>query len=620
MGASCFLPVEEFCEASTLTGMDTSRDRSSNLSRTARSSSAAGGSTNESATHVARRTVLKAGGAVGLAGVLSRGMSSSGAPRATAATPAPSSAVGAPLGASPTGEQVFQHGVASGDPLAQGVIIWTRVTPPDPQVSAVPVSWEVACTPDFRTVVQSGNAAASSAHDFTVKIDVSGLQANTQYWYRFHALGATSRTGRTRTSGSRDHVTFGVCSCSNIEAGYFLAYRDMAARDDIEFVLHLGDYTYEYASGDYLGLYETQVRRTRPAHITRTLQDYRTRQAWYHQDPDLQDLHAAKPMICMWDDHEFADNAWRGGAGGGTVTLNENYAARKAAATQAYFEWMPVRVPADNSGGHLYRSIHYGDLMDIILPDLRTYRDRELLYYGEDTFALTDPDFARASGSPQRSMMGADQFSWLSAQIQNSRGYWQLIGNEVMFSPLTLPDSLDPGIHNWLVHQLGLPPDGIPLNTDQWDGYQAERGKIINLLRTTGRKNTVFLTGDIHSSWAADVPADPTAYRTTREAVATEFVACSVSAASAFDSLTTSPTLTQSNRALMSVGQEALKAVDPWFKFVDLEHHGYMCVDVDRNRVQAEWMFTPDVLHRNNSFSCAARSQALAGKPGARMI
>ena len=273
------------------------------------------------------------------------------------------------LGAENWDPEVFAHSVASGDPTASAVIIWTRVTPTkDAQPGSgkgpdVPVTWEVATDPEFQDVAASGTVTASAEFDHTVKVDATGLGSATTYFYRFTAdLGerkATSRVGRTRTApGAGDDVSairFGVCSCANYEAGFFRSYRDMAERDDLEFVLHLGDYTYEYETGGYKGMYSETVRKVEPAHQTKTLTDFRIRQAVHHRDSDLADLHAAKPMICMWDDHEFADNNWREGATGTSFKKGDDYSALKQAASRAYFEWMPVRVRPEARAQHLYQ-------------------------------------------------------------------------------------------------------------------------------------------------------------------------------------------------------------------------------------------------------------------------
>ncbi|WP_039993117.1 alkaline phosphatase D family protein, partial [Gordonia otitidis] len=223
----------------------------------------------------------------------------------------------------------FVHSVASGDPLPDRVILWTRVTPvpqatPGSGIGAPStLRWEVARDASFSGIVSSGTTTTSAQRDHTVKVDAGGLAPSTRYFYRFTVLdgpaaGAVSPVGRTATAPATaadiDRLRFAVCSCSNYEAGHFISYRAMADRDDIDFVLHLGDYTYEYESGGYTGAFGETVRKVEPTHATVTLADYRIRQGAYHQDPDLARAHAAHPFICMWDDHESADNSYKDGA------------------------------------------------------------------------------------------------------------------------------------------------------------------------------------------------------------------------------------------------------------------------------------------------------------------
>ncbi|MEJ6548830.1 alkaline phosphatase D family protein [Corynebacterium sp. USCH3] len=565
-------------------------------------------------------------GTVGAVGALGTGVASGGT-----ATGTPGETSGA-----------FLHSVASGDPWPDSVVIWTRVTP-TPQ--AVPgsgigdptrVRWDVATDPGFGSPVAGGEVTTGADRDHTVKVNVTGLAPATTYHYRFTVLdgpaaGAVSRTGRTRTTPAEStapgNVRFGVCSCSNYEAGYFLAYRELADRDDVEFVLHLGDYTYEYDSGEYGAAYGAIVRTVEPAQRTSTVTGYRVRQGHYHRDPDLADLHAAKPMICIWDDHEFFDNAWRDGATGDSDYGGPaEYAAVRQAATRAYYEWMPVRAgegfgTADDR--NLYRHLRYGTLAEIILPDLRTYRDLQ-------SSPTAAPSTAAA---PDRTMMGSRQFDWFAGVLTTSPTTWQLVGNSVMFAPMTLPHSLDPRLHDWLVDKVGLPADGMALNTDQWDGYMAERQRIIDLIvaqreqREQGEQgeqrepgmNVVFLTGDIHSSWAADIPSHAGDYRLGRDTsvAAAEFIVPSVTAASAFDSIVPSPVAAPAVSDAVRMGEALLTQVDPWYKYVDLSRHGMMVVDVDAGRTQVDW-YHGDVLTPSAPMAYTRSWQTRAGDPGAR--
>ncbi len=299
-----------------------------------------------------RRTVVKAAAATAVLGV-----------PVAAALPARAA----------TDTPAFLHGVASGDPLPDGVLLWTRVTP---TAEALPgsgtgpdteVGWVIARDKALTDIVAKGSVTAAAASDHTVKADVRGLAPATDYWFRFSAGGTDSPVARTRTAPAAGATVpglrFGVVSCANWEAGYFSAYRHLAARGDLDAWLHLGDYIYEYKSGEY-GTRGTVVRPHSPANEIITLADYRVRHARYKTDPDLQALHHKAPVIAIWDDHEFADNAWSGGAVNHTEGAEGTWTARKAAANQAYFEWMPVRPAVE---GTTYRRLRFGRLADLSL-------------------------------------------------------------------------------------------------------------------------------------------------------------------------------------------------------------------------------------------------------------
>ncbi|NEB06405.1 alkaline phosphatase D family protein, partial [Streptomyces sp. SID13726] len=272
----------------------------------------------------------------------------------------------------------------SGDPLPDGILLWTRVTPTPEAVPgsgtgpATQVTWEVAEDKAFTRITASGSVTATAATDHTVKADVRGLRPQTPYFYRFTAGAAVSPVGRTLTAPGHDASTpgvrFGVVSCANWESGWFSAYRHLAARTDLHAILHLGDYIYEYANGAYPEA-KYVVRAPEPKHEILTLADYRTRHGAYKTDADLQALHAAHAIVAIWDDHEFANDAWSGGAENHTPGAEGDWAARAAAAKQAYFEWMPVRT---STAGTVYRRLRFGNLADLHLLDLRTFRSQQV--------------------------------------------------------------------------------------------------------------------------------------------------------------------------------------------------------------------------------------------------
>ena len=289
--------------------------------------------------------------------------------------------------------------------------------------------------------------------DHTAKVDVTGLDSSTTYWYRFTAGSAVSPVGRTRTAPSNsadlDRLRFGVVSCSNWEAGYFGAYRHLAFREDLDAIIHLGDYIYEYGQGEY-GARNGSVRLHEPAHEIISLADYRIRHAQYKTDPDLAALHLKLPFITTWDDHESADNAYRDGAENHTPGVEGDWADRKANSAKAYFEWMPVRPSGSGSSVQLYRRFRFGNLAEISMLDLRTYRDEQ------PTMKQVD--------DPSRTITGRAQMDWLTNGIVTSPTQWKVVGNPVMITPCVFPP-LEPATTAALTELVGVPQAGVPYNT-----------------------------------------------------------------------------------------------------------------------------------------------------------
>jgi len=490
----------------------------------------------------------------------------------------------------------FGHGVASGDPLPDRVILWTRVTPSDDATpgsgvgAPTEVVWEVAEDPDFAQVVGAGTVTATAAGDHTVKVDAAGLRSGIEHWYRFRALGATSPVGRTRTAPAAadavERLRFGVVSCSNYEAGYFSAYRHLAARDDLDLVLHLGDYIYEYGKGGYAT--EGLDRFHDPEHEIVTLEDYRRRHALYKTDPDLAALHARYAFVTTIDDHELTNNAWAGGAENHQGDEGD-YAARKAAAMQAYLEWMPVRPAGDTL--QIHRQMAFGSLADLFVLDERNHRSQQVEGASGDMF-VTSPEV----GADDRTMLGAEQRSWFDDGLAASGATWKVVANSVMFAPLVLgdpPDSPSPELEAALApvyDGLGLEPP-IVLNGDQWDGYQHEQSALGAAYQAAG--GVVMLTGDIHSSWAAEIPADPGTYLGgLGDSVAVEFVTPAV----------TSDSFRQAVEDLGIPGGEAFSAglplvaytAGPWFKYLDPDRHGFGVFEVTGEAAQFDWLYISD--------------------------
>ncbi|WPB93812.1 alkaline phosphatase D family protein [Streptomyces malaysiensis] len=498
----------------------------------------------------------------------------------------------------------FLHGVASGDPLPDGILLWTRITPAPDAVPgsglgpAVEVTWEVAEDRDFRSVVARGTVKAAAGTDHTVKADVRGLRPATGYFYRFAVDdGVQSPVGHTRTAPAHDAaaegVRFGVVSCANWEAGWFSPYRHLAARADLDAVLHLGDYIYEYKSGEYPQTKDV-LRPHAPTHEIVTLADYRVRHGNYKTDPDSQALHAALPLIAIWDDHEFANDAWSGGAENHTPGTEGAWAQRVAAAKQAYFEWMPVR---PSTQGTTYRRLRYGTLADLHLLDLRSFRSQQAATGSGDV------------DDPERTLTGRAQLDWLKSGLTASDTTWRLVGNSVMISPVAF-GALPAELLAPLAELLGLPKGGLAINTDQWDGYTDDRRELLAHLTDRGIGNTVFLTGDIHMAWANDVPVRAGTYPLSPSA-ATEFVVTSVTSDNLDDLLHVPP------HTVSLAAVAAIRAANRHVKWVDMDSHGYGVLDVTPQRAQMDYYTVSD---RTDPRATAAWARSYRTRAGSQRV
>jgi alkaline phosphatase D len=463
----------------------------------------------------------------------------------------------------------FLHGVACGDPLDDRIIFWTRATPPEGFFDSVTVLCEIAEDPLFENLVLSEFLTTDSDSDYTVKFDGIGLAADRRYWYRFKSADAESVTGRARTLPSpgvpTDRLRFAVCSCSSYPHGYFSVYRMIANRSDLDFVLHLGDYIYEYGQGEY----GDNPGRLVPENETVTLADYRSRYALYHLDVDLQAAHAQHAFITVWDDHETCDNSYRDGA------LNHNedegegdWFTRKQEAVQAYFEWLPIRPPT-LSKDSIYRAFQFGDLADFIMLDTRLE--------GREQQLENPADPARTE---QRNLLGQTQKDWFKNELDISTGLWKFVGQQVMIAQLQILEiqRLLPDVPTNDFSPL------IAVNMDQWDGYPTEREEILDFIETKEIKNTVVLTGDIHSSWASEVYKSSALVTSglLEEPLAAEFVTTSI----------TSPGFPPESDALLSRG---LKVANPHIKYTELSSRGFILMDVTRERTQAEYYYAADI-------------------------
>ena len=476
---------------------------------------------------------------------------------------------------------LFGHGVASGDPRPDGVVLWTRLD------TAGPVAWEVAADPAFAQVTAAGTTHATADQDGTVHVDVGGLQPATTYHYRFTdpATGRRSPAARTRTlpGPGATHVRFAMVSCAKYNAGFFNAYARIAARDDLDFVLHLGDYIYEAAQVPPPS--QTPAadigREVDPLHECTSLDDYRRRYAHYRLDPDVAALHLAHPVIATVDDHEFADGTWRDGSVEHRPDRDGPFAARRALAWQARWEWLPARPPDPADPERIYRTVPIGRLADLLLIDIRTHRDQP----------ATTP---AGLDDPARTMLGAAQRAWLLAELAASQARWRLLANP---SPLghTWSDRLPAHTRAALAIVKLIAPDGDGPDPDQWDGYPFERDTLIAALPP----DTVVLSGDVHVSLAMDLSPDP--FDPAVAPTGVEFTTASLTSQNVDDKMGWAPR-TES----LAIERAYVDAL-PHVRWCELDSNGYVVIDVTHDEVTAEWWHVDTVLHPSANETCAAR-------------
>ncbi|MES2619903.1 MAG: alkaline phosphatase D family protein [Bacteroidota bacterium] len=460
----------------------------------------------------------------------------------------------------------FYHGIASGDPLSDRVILWTRITL-DPAVDPVSVGWQVSTDTSFNTIVANGNTTTDSTKDYTIKVDATGLQQNTWYYYRFTYDTLKSITGRTRTlpTGAVNNLRFAVASCQDYQDGYYNAHRHLSQRNDIDAVLFLGDYTYEGgANVNVVG-----GRFHEPSSKTIQLNEYRMRQSLYHLDPDLQAAHQQYPWICVWDDHETANNSYAEGAKNHTINDGPWY-DRKVNAIKTYYEWMPIRQPDIADTFKIFRRFTWGDLADLNMIDTRLYdRDRQV------TTAQFVPTTDTTILDSTRNMLGPVQFDWLKNNLSNSTAKWQILGQQVILAPLIIP----PGFTG---------PEPVMINSDQWDGYPFDRQKLYDHILNNNIQNVVVLTGDIHTAWANDLPLPGYDAQNRNNSVGVEFVTPSISSGNELPQLITAGTI---------------YGLADYVRYVELSLHGYYVLDITPARTQGDFVYVSNVTSQNYTVS-----------------
>ncbi|CAA0082995.1 Phospholipase D [Zhongshania aliphaticivorans] len=487
----------------------------------------------------------------------------------------------------------FLHGVASGDPLDDRVILWTRVTPAEDVSTAIDVLCEVAEDPEFDSIVLSEIFSTSAERDYTVKFDAAGLLSEQHYWYRFSVGEQQSPVGRALTlpmpGQYAERLRYAVCSCSSYPHGFFSVYRMIANRTDLDFVLHLGDYIYEYGDGEYG---DNAQRLLDPSHEIVALDDYRRRYSLYRKDVDLQAAHQIHPFITVWDDHETADNSYKDGAGNHNEGEGD-WLERKAYGIQAYFEWMPIRPPTESEDS-IYRAFRYGDLADFMMLDTRLEgRVKQ----------LDNPvDPAR---SDARDLLGQTQKEWFKNKLATAQGQWKFVGQQVMFAQLQLLEiqRLLPGVPTNDFSPL------VAINMDQWDGYPVEREEILDFVEENAINNLVVLTGDIHTSWANEIYKSSAVLTSGifDEPLGVEFVTPSV----------TSPGFPDGAAELVSA---VLPVVNPHMKYTDLKNHGFVLMDVTHQRAQAEFYYAENIDSADQSGVESSKVKTLSVNSGSSRL
>ncbi len=452
-------------------------------------------------------------------------------------------------------ETGFPFGVASGDPTNESVVLWTKVVTDTKE--PVKVSWLIAIDSSLQNVEHSGELTTAAGNAYTVKVNVQNLTAGKTWYYQFICRGKKSPIGRTKTApDDTDLLRLAVVSCSDFQTGHFNAYRHIASRHDLDAVLHLGDYIYE-TSAKRWGPKKQRKRMYRehlPAHLLRSLQDYRTRYGQYRLDPYLQEAHRLHPFITVWDDHEFANNV-------SSENNGERQSNRVGAARQAYFEWLPV---ADNPELNIYRSFQFGGLADLWMIDTRM-AGRTAQAEGED-----DPSWLDES----RMMLGEKQMKWLTDGMGNSTARWKIIGNQVIFSRL----------HDSRVFSR------VPaIKMERWDGYPAAQERLFDFWKKQDINNIIVLTGDVHTGWAFELtpsPLDSDNYdpATGQGVIGAEFITPSISSFNMNDILPR-PLAWESERRFKK------NKYNPHLRYLDLVRHGYLTLTLDKDKASSTWYF-----------------------------
>ena len=523
---------------------------------------------------------------------------------------------GGMAGAAEASKATFAHGVASGDPARDGAVLWTRATPARGDIDGdVPLDWYVAISPDSKPI-RSGRVVARRAADHTAKLVVTRLRAGTDYNYWFTAPdGTRSPVGRFRTlpNGAVEKLVLAVASCQLYPGGYFNAYADMAKLPQLDAVVHLGDYIYEYGADGYgADIGRALGRLPDPPHEIVTLSDYRRRHAQAKADPDLQAAHARAAFICVWDDHETANDSWVGGAENHDPVSEGTWAARKAAAMQAYFEWMPIRDPRPGQPWEaINRSFEFGDLATLAMVETRLLaRSQQVAPKGAAPTAADYAPMLAQRARRDRELLGPAQQRWLEDVLTTSVKAgkpWQVLGNQVVMARVAGPDLAKAyGAEGYAARLAKMPAQwrdrltgaaasyraGLPFNFDSWDGYPAARERLYASFAKAG-SHPIVLSGDSHAAWANDL------YDDTGRLAASEF-GCTAITSPSYGSL-----LPGLGRVLADQNKEVA--------FCDQDGKGYTLLTLTHGAADADFVTVSTIRERTFDRRITAQYRIAAG-------
>jgi alkaline phosphatase D len=514
------------------------------------------------------------------------------------------------LAAEVLGAKGFTHNVASGEPGSDNMLLWTRYVPP-PSVDEVRLEAEIALDRDFTRVVSGGSVRTGSYRDWTAKLVVGGLQPGTTYWYRFIAPGGgKSPVGRTKTLpvGDVDRFGLGLFSCSNLPMGWFNAYAHAAARDDLDLWFHVGDYLYEYGIAAYKDNDRVAGRVLMPAHDHEmiSLVDYRLRFACYRADPDLQKLHQLAPMIALWDDHEITNDSWEGGAANHQSATEGDWNTRRAAAMQAYREWIPVSEEP-------WKAYRIGTLATLYRTESRVLaRTRPASAELAMAHQAANPDMALthfrdgAWRDPTATMLGTEQESWLGQELKRNAAAstWQMVGMGTIVGRTLMPEEtpgwarpeVGEGVVNKFKRDVRASKLGLPMWMDRWDGYPAARSRLLNAAQQADA-DLVMLSGDSHNAWAYSLAENG-------RPAGVEFASHAVTSHGIEGQLGVDPQKVAS----------AFVAANPELAWGDTSQRGYMMIDITAKRVTGEWLFLQTVKSRSTALAGTHRMSVEQGR------